>query len=353
MQKRIVQSNEDEIYCLFSIDLKDSTKGKYENISWDNNLFAFYEKIPLQFEGILQSIDGSLELNLWKYVGDEILFYIRIFDYDQVSNAVIAFKKTLEFYTSRKDDKYIGIKGTVWLAQLNNIDKSFFPNKSKTKTDNNIDFVGPSIDCGFRLSKYSSEYYISASVEVIDLCKSNSKLQKSIYFLNPECLKGVIHGEREYPVFLIKLNNNSRLMEEQLLRESCNQKQLSNFLDYFYSEAIIKKFPWCISRITASSFISNLSNTNNRLYLHNLNNNITNIKTWFYSNFEDPANNCYFESKEGGYYFSDLGTFGNGHDCLEELIKEFSDTYSESDIQEAYKEIIKESSCYEWARIEK
>lgn len=345
MQKRIVKSNENEIYCLFSIDLKDSTKGKYENISWDNKLFAFYEMIPLQFKGILQSIDSSLILNVWKYVGDEILFYIRIFDYDQVPNAVIAFKRTLEFYITRKDDKYIGIKGTIWIAQLNNIDKSFFPNK----TNNNIDFVGPSIDCGFRLSKYSTEHYISVSVEVIDLCKSDPTLQKTIYFLNPECLKGVIHDEREYPIFLIKLNNNSKLMEEQLLREHCNQKQLSTFLDYFYSEEIIKKYPWCISRITASSFIK-LTNTNNRLYL---NNNIRNIKTWFYENFEDPANNCYFESKEGGYYFADLGTFGNGHDCLEELIKEFSNKYPESDIQKAYQEIISETSCYEWAKIEK
>ncbi|HEX9023368.1 MAG TPA: HEPN-associated N-terminal domain-containing protein, partial [Geobacteraceae bacterium] len=64
---------------------------------------------------------------------------------------------------------------------------------------------------------------------------------------------------------------------------------------------------------------------------------------WFYSKYEDPANNCPYESKEGGYQY----IWGGPYDAYEELFQEFSGIYPDEIIEDLADELNDRS--YEWS----
>jgi hypothetical protein len=67
------------------------------------------------------------------------------------------------------------------------------------------------------------------------------------------------------------------------------------------------------------------------------------MKTWFLERYESPAENCPFESAEGGYQF-----FGNGpYDAKDVLIGQFGGQYSDEAIEEIGDELGKHLP--EWA----
>jgi hypothetical protein len=67
------------------------------------------------------------------------------------------------------------------------------------------------------------------------------------------------------------------------------------------------------------------------------------MRNWFYSNFEDPADNTPYESKEGGYIYIWGGPF-NAREELESMFTNYGTTES---INELVSEL--ESICTEWS----
>ncbi|TWC20675.1 MULTISPECIES: PIN domain-containing protein [unclassified Pseudomonas] len=70
---------------------------------------------------------------------------------------------------------------------------------------------------------------------------------------------------------------------------------------------------------------------------------LSEVRAWFYSNYEDPAESCPYESREGGYQF----IWGGPYDAREEIDREFSDIASQSIIDEVVSEL--EGQCFEWS----
>lgn len=354
MKKRIIKTKQKELYCLFSVDLANSTSNKYTDPHWDNLILNFYEKIPLHFQTILSSKGVSNTIEIWKYVGDEILFYSKITDILQIPLTVSAFKETLEFFLNNQDR--IAIKGTIWTAQLNRIDKSFYANRSSNNNNNNLDFIGPSIDCGFRISKFATQQYIAISVEVADLCKDSPYLLEAMYFNNSEFLKGVNHNDRAYPIFLIKLDSNKQIIEDIYLRKSCDLQLLNTFMTEYYNEANIIKYNWCITRITQDFFDNNDSQNSfgnkrgTRSFSQDSSQNIQIIKNWFYEHFQDPSDVCIYDVKKGDYVYSNIEEYQNGFDCSKEIRNKFSNSFTENELDIAINEILTETSCYIWAK---
>ncbi|EII2984701.1 DUF4935 domain-containing protein [Vibrio parahaemolyticus] len=66
------------------------------------------------------------------------------------------------------------------------------------------------------------------------------------------------------------------------------------------------------------------------------------MKDWFYSRFQNPANCCPYDSSEGGYQY----VWGGPYDAEEELFSEFSGDIDEKYIMKAVNEI--EEDCTEW-----
>lgn len=72
--------------------------------------------------------------------------------------------------------------------------------------------------------------------------------------------------------------------------------------------------------------------------------NISIMKEWFFSHYEDPAERTPFESKDGGYQW----IYGGPYEVEQELFKHFSKEYSEDEIRKTADEIQTETGIYDW-----
>lgn len=71
------------------------------------------------------------------------------------------------------------------------------------------------------------------------------------------------------------------------------------------------------------------------------------MKHWFFQHFEDPANRCPYNSREGGYQF----LYGGPYDAESELFDEFGEFVEEDLIKELADEL--NYVCYYWSGIYK
>ena len=228
--------NRDWGLCIFfSVDLENATAYKAETRAqkgdedWCAVFETFYEDFYHQLLGEYLSFERSgatigisdpIEPCLWKFVGDEILFYAPLTDARQTLEHIRSFGQAIILYNDRLRDegKNVQCKGTAWIGG--------FPvnNRIVITQDSNIDFIGSSIDCGFRLTKYSSPRRLVVSLDLLWMfAESFLQCTKSTFYRAVQFkyhgeyeLKGVFSGKR-YPVFWYDLNYEGECIEEQWL----------------------------------------------------------------------------------------------------------------------------------------
>lgn len=245
----IKDTDEPELYLFFSVDIIDSTtlnygtKDKPSLQNWYNSILTFYEEFPTQFQVALDSVTSifhlpsNIQLSTWKYSGDEILFFINIKNENEVPASIFAFERLLNEWYDPTDVKQIHLKGCAWIGQFPFIDRRLSIKQSDTDQNSKLDFIGPSIDCGFRLGKYASRNQIVLSVEIVDLCRVCTDFSLNLYYLKSENLKGVL-GTLKYPIFVLVLSKANKSLEEQHLLHACHATDLKVFIDDYYTNMI-------------------------------------------------------------------------------------------------------------------
>lgn len=222
-QGLIVNSNDNEkkngAFLFISFDLVNSTafKSLYPT-KWPVIFHRFYELVE---NHALKNFTNSM---VWRYAGDEILFYKQIdkpselYEVPKVAYKVL--KTVLEAlnisYPETKNILYI--KSTLWIAEatfvksqnlagsetlLNNLIINFDINQKR-----NVDFLGSDIDLGFRISKFAERDKVVVSAELAYLLyksrgiieeECNYNVLDSLRIVTYERLKG-IWNNRHYPV---------------------------------------------------------------------------------------------------------------------------------------------------------
>lgn len=240
-----------ELYLFLSADIIESTQLKYskKNIKnqhyWYNCFLRFYEDFPVQLENRINSLLKDFHLRtrikpiIWKYIGDELLFYIKIQRENEVPCVITAFERTLSEWYANTENKFTKLKGCAWIGQFPFIDRRIVIENKK------LDFLGTSIDCGFRLGKYASNNLIILSIEVVDLCLKCDISKLDIVYIKTEKLKGVLNGFN-YPIFAL-IFTKIKSDEHKYLY----QKDAGNIESYInkYYEKFSKDFKEVISRI--------------------------------------------------------------------------------------------------------
>jgi len=225
------KASEKDEWCLgvfFSADIEGATAYKTTMRTLDSEedwcyLFeTFYREFPNTFKGEYQDlskqhatikIPDPLKPVVWKYGGDEILLYAPLTDYGQILEHLRAFYQSIINYNQVLIDRNITVrcKGTAWLAgfPVNNRIISFQSIEKGGSTV--IDFIGSSIDCGFRLTKFATSQKLVVSLDLLWMfaealtkyknAKHFASLQ-DIYYEGKFALKGVWSGT-PYPVFWI------------------------------------------------------------------------------------------------------------------------------------------------------
>lgn len=215
---------------------------------------------------------------LWKTVGDEVLFTKVVSDHRQVAQTLhcwmVAVEKMRRFI--KKDDGRLDIKSSAWIAgfPFRNSEVAV-PDGQAVKNDHNgdwiltsgkcleeyydggnkkdvsIDFIGPNIDIGFRLSGHCSSRKFVISVEIAYILSITNPKEEigervfNIYFDGSVPLKGVLGG-LNYPLFWLDLSPEESLSRyEDKLAGVCelNRDNLRKYCKTFFEEHKAYVFP--------------------------------------------------------------------------------------------------------------
>jgi hypothetical protein len=230
---------------------KASTKEPHPE--WVKRFRQFYLQFPETLQAKFKNTEsGRLDGDsakpapqVWKTVGDEILFCCRVYDVQHLACAVSAFLQSLEAFGKELEANEVplDVKGAGWLAAFpaENISIEIFNGVTATGRNedvlseefergadtapNKYDFLGPGIDTGFRVSKNATADRFTASIGLAyQLCQAahHNMFSGNFEYHGRERFKGV-NQDQPYPVVSI---GSERDPQKRELRE--RERLISN-----------------------------------------------------------------------------------------------------------------------------
>lgn len=214
-----------------SVDLENSTSlkhkhghkhqqdGSLQDGAWLTVVLQFATEFPQLFEAKLQehsrlqSVAALPPPPLWKMLGDELLFVQSLQHLGDAHTYLQAFRAALATWNHDvahgADRGPLFVKGAAWLAG--------FPiaNAVIDAGDGREDYVGPSIDAGFRVARLATRRRLPVSVDLAWLLlHTQSPMQ--LHFDGPATLKGVAE-ESGYPSLWLEVGTSEYLKAEREL----------------------------------------------------------------------------------------------------------------------------------------
>lgn len=235
-----------------SVDLVGSTPYKQSRQIWRPEIVSFYRN----FDYILQTkyrafSEGRTDLGeapeFWKSNGDELLYTCELQTLSHAHAVMHVWLSALDEYRSMNDEisKHLDVKSTAWIGLFPapnaeiffrrgvshlaapdaddatlvqaELREEWYANRATTTITR--DFVGPSIDTGFRLTSWASPRRLIISVDLAFLLtgaysKGVGPLQ--LHLSGRDTLKGII-GNQPYPTIWIPVGGGAAAPEERML----------------------------------------------------------------------------------------------------------------------------------------
>lgn len=229
------------LLLFLSVDVVGSTRYKNEESGTVQPWLPFFSEFYRAFPELLSqqgSKVGAPTLRHWKSLGDELLFYAELSHHRQARLIVETFLHALAGYRrafrgKKGLPKYLNLKGTAWVAGFPVTNSIVFPAHVKTP-----DFIGPSMDIGFRLAHHSTPESMCVSVELAYLLAQFTSEAFNLRFETTVRLKGVLK-ERTYPLICINqaeavsTEENALGADEHHLREATSSSALKLYCRKF------------------------------------------------------------------------------------------------------------------------
>jgi hypothetical protein len=252
----------------------DSTKGP----EWFSAIQGFYFEAAQTFlfewtnkKALSESPDALYgeQPTFWKSVGDEVLFTKVLSDHRQLVTTIKCWQSAVERMRKflKGENPSLDVKCTAWLAGFPYrnrevvIDRYPRPNGDRVenyyqesgnllnefyngtrKSELSVDYIGPSIDTGFRLTNFSSSRKMVVSIDIayfVSMTNFDGEIDRiDLHYDGSHSLKGVLGGA-PYPVFWINMSgqNSLAVKEDKLKSQSvCNKEDLKEYCDAFYQE---------------------------------------------------------------------------------------------------------------------
>ncbi|WP_339822223.1 hypothetical protein [uncultured Parasphingorhabdus sp.] len=194
-----------------SVDMVGSTqfKAKFSGRAsdgWLDTFHTFFTHFPLMLAGQLgfEFLDKeeTPAVDVWKMMGDEVIFMAQPSSAEELASILRALLRTMKLYEQQHYEKLpLRLKGTAWLAEFGeyNIELDI-PELSYSDAAPHVDFIGPDLDLGFRLSKFARPASLVLSLDLVELLLGADNLSSvALYLVGSEELKGVLFG-RPYPI---------------------------------------------------------------------------------------------------------------------------------------------------------
>ncbi|MBI4263472.1 MAG: hypothetical protein HY657_03770 [Acidobacteria bacterium] len=234
------ESSHNRLRIFLSVDTVGSTAFKQgqENLPsgprWVDAFRLFYSRVGSalfeQWRRPPPDLAGDCP-TFWKGLGDEVLYVKELTDYRQAFFAVRAWRDTVGSSRATLANKYpsLDLKASAWVANfpITNAEIQLpMPNARSTEKSadvgqaSTIDYIGPSMDLGFRLGTLSSPTRLVTSVgltlmvaeAVMDGCADADDLR--LMYGEPTILKGVLGGA-PYPAFWVDTRSDRLLADAE------------------------------------------------------------------------------------------------------------------------------------------
>lgn len=216
-----------------SVDLENSTSlkhkhghkhkqdGSLQDGAWLSVVLQFATEFPQLFEAKLQeharlhSVPVLPPPPLWKMLGDELLFVQSLQHMGHAHTYLQSFRVALATWNKdvahSPDRGPLFVKGAAWLAG--------FPiaNAVIDAGDGREDYVGPSIDAGFRIARLATRRHLPVSVDLAWLLlhtRTHCPTVLDLHFDGPATLKGVAE-ESGYPSLWLEVGTSEYLKAER------------------------------------------------------------------------------------------------------------------------------------------
>jgi hypothetical protein len=260
------------VILFFSFDITNSSKYKtidylYWPVIIHHILKRIEEEVVIKFSG---------EAQLWRILGDEIIFVKKVASVEEMAKIVekinkiknniigeIQKKEFLKLKKHKNELPYLGnilsLKSSAWVGLVanqmgkdydfstiyDNIEISYETKGEKNKI---IEFLGNDIDTGFRISKAVISEKMVLSFELAYLLfeyYKTEQIKNSIHIITYRNFKG-IWNDKKYPVIWYFEGNTDELIESFDYNEYSEQSLVTEFLNIknsFDKEKIVDGIP--------------------------------------------------------------------------------------------------------------
>lgn len=176
-----------EFRIFVSVDLIGSTEYKqreyFQGIEWTSAFLDFYDRAPKLLRDCYDSIQAfpieagiTERLTPIKYIGDEILFSARLDFHGQILDHVQALRKFSYNMNESEAKAKLPCKITIWGASFPVLNRKIPVVIASNTID---DYIGRSIDIGFRLTSFSTRRKMAISLGIAVLVSQAEESRKA------------------------------------------------------------------------------------------------------------------------------------------------------------------------------
>ncbi len=197
-----------------SVDLEGSTNFKQSSIwinsenGWLSAFETFFREFPVVLIG--QTAVASQDSNtipfvdLWKVIGDEMIFTATLQTTSEALKLTEAFYRAVVAYDQMFFEQWpLRLRGTCWAGDFTTRNIELVIPEMEGVSGPYVDYLGPEVDVGFRLSKHGTSGNVILSMELAELL-AECLLERGqrFHYAGKAELKGVLSG-KPYPLIFI------------------------------------------------------------------------------------------------------------------------------------------------------
>lgn len=196
-------------FQLFSFDVVESAAFKLERSTgdespqWLESFQSFFEEVPLIFAAeIAKSFfdeEGDIPcVPVWKAIGDELVFIAQPESVHDLDLLTLAFVESVARVNDRLNRKWgLRIHGVCWSFQEGGKNQMIRFRELEDHEKHVLDFIGPDVDLGFRLTTHAKPGCVLTSQEHAALLSEQFSVQQ----VGEKVLKGI--SKTPYPLLQI------------------------------------------------------------------------------------------------------------------------------------------------------
>jgi class 3 adenylate cyclase len=208
-----------DVVMFMSADVVGSTSYKVQaqrdRSDWLEAFASLFRELPLVFMGQVATAfiehDDVPESGVWKVMGDEVILLALPTSVEMAEGLTAAFCNTVRQCDARISARWpLNLRGTCWAASVGQRNRRIEIPEMFGGRDGSpyVDFLGPDVDTGFRLSAHSGHGEVIVSPNLLESLARQGDGTLRFHHAGSATLKGVIQGQ-PFPLWIASADGAS------------------------------------------------------------------------------------------------------------------------------------------------